>query len=106
MKVTYIKEFLQEGLEFARCLGSKTAYRDMFPDDFIVFNCRIYLRKVFFTKTEKIQDFFKGQEDEIWYGDINFSKDIAKLKRVANKIGSIAITAESGKLLMIIGDGQ
>lgn len=100
------KIFEEEGLNFSRLLGSKFRYRKSNPENLVVFNSRIYLKSVYEKqKSKKIRDFFKGQEDEIWYGDIDFNIDIYKLYKAQRRIGeSIVITSEMGNKIIEIGD--
>jgi len=104
MNDKYLKEFTEEGLHFARCLGSKSGYYKAHPKSFVIFNCRVYTEADYLSNISKIKDFFKGMEDELWYGDLDFAtEDIIKLRRIANKIGSIYITTEHGTLVLVIG---
>jgi len=100
----YPQIFKDADLRFGLCLGSKSTYRELNKDSYVVFNARIYTEKVFKKyKNTKIKDFFEGQVLEIWYGDIDFNKDIKKLKNVAYKLNEpIVITSEMGTHLLTI----
>ena len=106
MNEKYIPLFNAEGLHFGRCVGSKSSYREGHPDHLIVFNCRIYLKSTYEKlKDTKIRDFFKGQEDEIWYGDIDFNLDIFKLYNAYMKIEeALVVCNEMGNKIIEIGD--
>ena len=104
-ETNYVEYFEREGLHFGRCFGSKSYYSRCHPENKIVFNARIYLEKTFNKyKQTKIKDWFKGQEIEIWYGDLDFTIDEKALERIADKIGTLFITRESGRLVKKILD--
>jgi hypothetical protein len=64
--------FINEGLIEGRMVcGSKSLYRDMFPDNEVYFNANIFVLG----------------EGKIWYGDIDVTDDIDALQSVANQIG-------------------
>jgi len=98
------KVFEKNGFNFARMIsGSKSGYVDKYPDHLVVFNARIYdLRTFNKHKDGKIKDFFKGQELEIWYGDIDVTNDIRKLYLIAHEIGTFIITWESGNPVITV----
>lgn len=100
----YVKIFHKYYLLFARCFGSKSGYRTAHPNNLIIFNSRIYTIDDFVKyKDTKIQDWFKGQEDEIWYGDLNLNEDINKLRLVATELKqTLAICNEMGYCILII----
>lgn len=102
----YKKYFEKEGLNFGRLIsGSKTLYRKLNPESLVVFNARIYERKTFLRNRKNIRDFFKGQKYEIWYGDLDLSKDLYILYDIYEKIEvSIVITTEHGKKILEIGE--
>lgn len=106
MKDKYLEIFNKYELPFARCLGSKSTYRENFSNNLVIFNARIYLR--YYYKIEKdndVRDFFKGQEEEIWYGDLDLTMDIYKLWLIHLKIGeALVVTSESGNKIVEIGD--
>ena len=106
MNEKYLELFNQQGLPFGKILGSKSLYRTTYPNHLIVFNSRIYLKSFYITEKDgKIRDFFKGQEDEIWYGDLDLNKDIFKLYKIAYDIGEIlVITSEIGNKIVEIGE--
>ncbi len=80
MNDKYLELFLKYGLYFGRILGSKSFYTKANLNHLIIFNARIYLKTVYDKyKDTAIRDFFKGKKIEIWYGDIDFNKDIFKL---------------------------
>ena len=105
MNDKYTKVFEKYGLNFARMLGSKSTYREIHPDNLVVFNSRIYTKDYYDKQKDKdIRDFFKGQEKEIWYGDVDFNKDIYKFYKVAYAINEVlVITSEMGNKIMEIG---
>ena len=64
--------FINEGLIEGRMVcGSKSLYRDMFPDNEVYFNANIFVLG----------------EGKIWYGDIDVTKEKEQLENVARKIG-------------------
>ena len=84
--------------------GSKRGYRQMFPDNLVVFNARIYDEKTFEKqKDKKIKDFFAGQDIELWYGDIDLNKDIKVLSEISRELKmSLVITRETGDAVIKI----
>lgn len=106
MNEKYLTIFDKHGLRFSRCLGSKSGYRSLHPDHLVVFNSRIYLKRYYKTaKNTTIRDFFEGQVEEIYYGDIDFNIDIYKLYRIHLEIGEpIVVTTESGTKIIEIGE--
>jgi len=94
-----LRVFENHSFFFGRMIsGSKSYYVDKFPDHKVVFNARIYDEETYGKeKDSKIKDFFKGQEIEIWYGDLDLTIDTPKLKQVAKEIGTFVITTESGE---------
>ena len=105
MNSKYIDLFHKYELHFGRCLGSKSTYRDMNPTHLVVFNARIYLKTYYeFAKGNEIRDFFEGQEQEIWYGDLDLNNDLYKLWRIQGQIREpIVITGETGRKIVEIG---
>lgn len=105
MNKIYLSTFKKYELNFARCFGSKFSYLAIHSDSLVVFNARIYLKNYYEEQKEKdIKDFFKGQENEIWYGDLDLNKDIYKLYLVALEIRQIlVITTEHGQKIIEIG---
>jgi hypothetical protein len=64
--------FITEGLNEGRMVcGSKSLYREMFPDNEVYFNANIFVLG----------------EGKIWYGDLDVTNDIEALKNVASRIG-------------------
>lgn len=57
---------------------SKSFYLEQHPDHKVYFNACIFNRKY----------------EEIWFGDIDLTKDTDKLQRVANVVGDIYVTRE------------
>ena len=99
-KIQKIREmFTKNGLPFLRMISlSKSSYYNLNPNNFIIFNARIYDKKTFEkNKKSKIRDFFKGQEIELWYGDLDLNIDIKKLKKLSMEIGTLVITNENGQ---------
>lgn len=92
------KVFESCGFRFGRMISSsKSGYMEKNPKNLVIFNARIYDLKTFEKhKNKEILDFFKGMEQEIWYGDLDLTKDIYELHRIALKIGTFVITRESG----------
>lgn len=96
--------FKKYGFNFARCFGSKSNYRSMYPNNLIIFNARIYLKETYLAHFVEIKDFFEGRDYEIWYGDLDLSKDIFNLYQVQLSIGKpIVITTEHGNKILEIG---
>ena len=106
MNNKYIKIFEKHGLRFARCLGSKSGYREQHPDHLVVFNTRIYLKSYYEKeKDTTIRDFFEGQSEEVWYGDVNFNLDIYKLYKIQHEIEEpIVVCSEMGNKVVEIGE--
>jgi len=106
MNEKYLTIFNKYELRFPRYFGSKSGYSALYPDHLIIFNARIYLKSYYEKeKNGKIRDFFKGQDDEIWYGDINLNIDIYKLYKVHLEIEeAIVICSEIGNKIVEIGD--
>jgi len=104
MNQLVLSRFECAGFPFARVISSsKSSYSNQFPDHRIVFNARIYdLETYEREKDGSIQDWFAGQSIEIWYGDIDLTKDIKKLKEIAKEIGPFVITTESGSYVTTI----
>ena len=102
----YLHIFEKHGLNFGRCVGSKSTYRKLHPDHLVVFNTRIYLKSTYERfKDTKIRDFFAGQDDEIWYGDIDFNIDIYKLYKIHLEIEeAIVVCSEIGNKVVEVGD--
>lgn len=96
--------FDKNKMYFGRCLGSKTSYTKAHPSHFVIYNARIYTKEYYEAqKHNEITDWFKGQENEIWYGDIDFNKDIKKLVDIQNDLAyPIVITTEHGQKIMEI----
>ena len=94
--------FSEHKMPFAKLLGSKSTYRDKHPDHFVIYNARIYEKEYYEKqKSKDIKDWFKGQEQEIWYGDIDFNIDIKHLSDIVHEIQkSIIITREDGTKVM------
>lgn len=101
----YLSAFEKYGFNFGRMLsGSKSFYRKSNPDNLIIFNARIYTQINYETNLLDIKDFFKGQESEIWYGDINLNNDIYNLYRIYLDIREpLVITSEMGRKIITIG---
>lgn len=106
MRNDYLKIFEKYGLYFGRCLGSKSGYRKFHPNHLIIFNARIYTKGIYeIYKDSKIRDFLKGQEDEVYYGDIDLNENIYDLYKIHLEIGeALVITSESGNKIVEIGD--
>ena len=106
MNNKYLEIFAKNELRFIRLLGSKSGYRNVYPDHLVVFNARIYLKSYYEKQKDKaVRDFFKGMEKEIWYGDIDFNIDIYKLYKIQHEIEEpIVICSEMGNKIVEIGD--
>lgn len=66
------KLFLKHGFMPGRMIsGSKSAYRDEYPDNVVVFNGNIITKK----------------RGKIWYGDLDVTLDFDNLKAVADELG-------------------
>ena len=96
-----IEVFEKHGFNFARMIShSKSWYLEKHPDHKVVFNSRIYDLETYDKhKDGKILDFFEGMELEIWYGDLDLTIDLPKLKEVAKEIGPFIITTEHGRFV-------
>lgn len=95
--------FSKHKMPFARLLASsKLTYQKNNPDHLVIYNARIYEKEYYEKqKYEDIKDWFKGQEQEIWYGDIDFNIDIKHLANVVKETRkSIVITKEDGTKVM------
>lgn len=105
MDERYLKVFDKYGLFFGKCLGSKSGYRSRHPNHLIIFNARIYLKSYYEQEKEgDIRDFFKGQECEVWYGDLDLNKNIYDLWKIHLDIGKIlVVTSEMGNKILEIG---
>ena len=105
MNTKYLRIFQKYGFRFGRMFGSKSGYHKIYPDNLIVFNARIYLKSFYEKeKNRKIKDFFEGQVDEIFYGDIDLNKDIYKLYLAYLDIKeALVITTEMGIKIVEIG---
>ena len=95
----HAKLFARNGLPFRRCFGSKSAYFMRNPEDRIVFNSRIYTASYYAAQPERVRDWHMGQEGEIWYGDLNLTKDDKTLQDIVNELDfPVIITYESGRI--------
>lgn len=108
MNNKYLEIFKQYGLNFGNCVGSKSYYRKENPHHLIVFNSRIYLKPYYeLEKDKSIRDFFKGQQEEIWYGDLDLNNDIYDLYKISLEIGqTLVITSEMGNKVVEVGTGR
>ena len=106
MNDLYLSIFEKHGLRVAKHFGSKSGYRDRHPKHLVVFNARIYLKSTYEKlKNTKIRDFFKGQEEEIWYGDIDFNINIYSLYLIQMEIEEgLVVTDEMGNKMVEVGD--
>ncbi|MCK9415682.1 hypothetical protein M0Q97_03365 [Candidatus Dojkabacteria bacterium] len=69
-----IKKLEEYGFYSDRMIcGSKSAYHDMKPNNFVIFNANIF-----------VENFGK-----IWWGDLDLTKDQEKLKKVASETNSV-----------------
>jgi len=100
--------FEESGFRFARMVSaSKTSYLERFPNNKVIFNSRVYDIKTYEKEKDgKIKDFFEGQKIEMWYGDLDLTKDTEKLKEIANKIGTFVITNEHGDYIATIEEEE
>ncbi|MFX0084349.1 MAG: hypothetical protein ACFFAU_01645 [Candidatus Hodarchaeota archaeon] len=58
-------------------------------------------------KDKSIRDFFKGQQEEIWYGDLDLNNDIYDLYKISLEIGqTLVITSEMGNKVVEVGTGR
>lgn len=105
MNNRYLHIFEEHGLNFARCFGSKSTYHDNHPDHLIIFNARIYTKEYYMKERDyAIKDFFRGMEEEIWYGDLDLNKDIFNLYKVYLDIKQpFIITYEDSRKVIEIG---
>jgi hypothetical protein len=66
------KNFESRGFRQGRLIaGSKSIYRERYPENEIYFNCNIFV----------------PGEGKVWYGDIDVTLDREALKEIANEIG-------------------
>lgn len=102
----YLDIFRKNGFNFSRCFGSKSTYKRINPNHLVIFNARIYTKKVYLEQLKAVKDFFKGQKIEIWYGDLDLNKDIYNLYMAYLDIGEpLVITYEGGDKVIEIGRG-
>ena len=101
----YLSAFEKYGFNFGRMLsGSKGLYHKSNPDNLIIFNARIYTQINYEAHLEDITDFFKGTDSEIYYGDLDLTKDLYKLYLVHLDIREpLVITSEMGRKIITIG---
>jgi hypothetical protein len=65
--------FLKEGFTPGRMISmSKSSYREKFPENEVYFNANIFVLK-------------KGK---VWYGDLDLTREIEVLKRIASNSGT------------------
>jgi hypothetical protein len=70
-KANYAEVFDKNHLQIGRMLsGSKSGYRDKYPDNLVVFNANIVLHEI----------------GKIWYGDIDVTRDFENLKNIADEL--------------------
>lgn len=102
------KLFRSKLFPFSRNLGSKSSYSNSHPNDLIIFNARIYTANIYRSYLHKITDFFMGREYQIWWGDLNLSKDLCELREIAIEMDSdLVITTEFGqRVLQIFGNAN
>jgi len=105
-KSNIYQEFEKAGFHFGRLISfSKSTYQHKYPDHRIIFNARIYDLKTYTKeKNGKIKDWFRGQEIEIWYGDLDLTLDLPTLKEIAEKIGTFVITYENGNFGCLVSE--
>ena len=90
-------EMEKAGFPLARCLGSKSGYRNMYPKNEVIFNAKVYSKKAYQKYRDNIiRDWFEGQETESWYGDLDLTLDKNRLIEVAKKAGTLYITSKGG----------
>jgi len=106
MNNKYLKIFQTYELNSGRMIsGSKSGYIEKNPEHFPLFNARIYTKKDYLNNQADIKDFFKGQELEIWYGDLELTQDVSKLYRAHLEIKEpLVITTEFGRKILEIGE--
>jgi len=104
MNKEYLDVFQKYGFNFGRLLGSKSGYHDRNPNNLTVFNARIYTKTTYKARLEDIKDFFKGQDHEIFYGDLDLTKDLYNLYSlvILELKKSIVITTEHGRKILEI----
>ncbi len=89
-------KFIENGLNISRMFGSKSNYKKNNPDNFVIFNARIYDKKIYDEHKNEIKDWSKELDLELWYGDLDLNKDIGKLFSISKDIGTLVVTSESG----------
>lgn len=69
---TYYPAFESEGLLTGRLLaGSKSAYREKYPENEVYFNANV----------------FNSRGEKIWYGDLDITLESESLDRIAEALG-------------------
>ena len=67
-----LKLFNENGLTLGRMMyGSKSGYRDLYPDNFTVFNANVIDAKTL---------------AKVWYGDLDITLNGEKLRKIANEV--------------------
>ena len=73
-KLNYFKIFMENKLPIGRMIsGSKSKYKEMNPDNFVIFNANI----------------IHPEDNKIWHGDIDITEDHKKLKNISKELGEI-----------------
>lgn len=99
MNKEYLSIFKKNDLIFGRLVSSsKSLYRKKYPNHKVIFNARIYTKDDYEKyKNTDIKDWFKGQELEIWYGDLDLTLDKNKLLKISKELNqNFVITNELG----------
>lgn len=74
MEEKILTKLKEKGFYNSRMIcGSKSFYRDKYPDNFVIFNANIFVENI----------------GKIWYGDLDITKDQEKLKEIANETNSV-----------------
>lgn len=89
-KFEIVKEDLLKLLGFAPCLGSKSGYRRMFPDNSVIFNANIVAvyDKIHSAKFKDLELYETRFEDieKVWHGDLDLSSITSDLLlKISNK---------------------
>jgi len=68
----YQKLFESNGFHYGRLVSqSKSDYRQKYPDNDVYFNANIFILG----------------EGKVWYGDLDLTRDLEKLKTISSEIG-------------------
>ena len=75
------KIFEKHKFFMGRIIGSKSGYRNQFPDNYVLFNANI----------------FTPFKHKVWYGDLDITLDAKNLQKVCDEIGEEMIVVSEMK---------